>query len=53
MVKTLAEAMILVVLVVYLFLQSWRATLIPMRGGSCLADRAFAGMMSSGFRSIP
>lgn len=27
---TLAEAMLLVVLVVYLFLQNWRATLIPM-----------------------
>ena len=27
--KTLAEAMILVFLVVYLFLQSWRATIIP------------------------
>lgn len=29
-VKTLGEAMILVILVVYLFLQSWRATLIPI-----------------------
>jgi len=29
-VKTLAEAMILVLIVVFLFLQSWRATLIPM-----------------------
>ncbi len=28
-VKTLAEAMVLVFLVVYLFLQSWRATIIP------------------------
>ncbi len=28
--KTLAEAMLLVLLVVYLFLQSWRATIIPM-----------------------
>jgi hydrophobe/amphiphile efflux-1 (HAE1) family protein len=28
-VKTLAEAMLLVFLVVYLFLQSWRATIIP------------------------
>ena len=27
---TLAEAMVLVILVVYLFLQNWRATLIPM-----------------------
>lgn len=30
MVITLAEAMVLVLLVVYLFLQNWRATLIPM-----------------------
>ncbi len=30
MVKTLAEALFLVILVVYLFLQSWRATLIPL-----------------------
>jgi hydrophobic/amphiphilic exporter-1 (mainly G- bacteria), HAE1 family len=29
-VKTLFEALVLVVLVVYLFLQSWRATLIPL-----------------------
>ncbi|OYW06797.1 MAG: hypothetical protein B7X11_00830 [Acidobacteria bacterium 37-65-4] len=29
-VKTLVEAMILVILVVFLFLQGWRATLIPM-----------------------
>ncbi len=28
--KTLAEALLLVVLVVYLFLQNWRATLIPV-----------------------
>jgi HAE1 family hydrophobic/amphiphilic exporter-1 len=29
-VKTLAEAMLLVILVVFLFLQNWRATLIPL-----------------------
>jgi HAE1 family hydrophobic/amphiphilic exporter-1 len=29
-VKTLVEAMLLVILVVFLFLQNWRATLIPM-----------------------
>jgi HAE1 family hydrophobic/amphiphilic exporter-1 len=29
-VKTLIEAMILVIIVVFIFLQSWRATLIPM-----------------------
>ena len=27
---TLAEAMVLVLIVVFLFLQNWRATLIPM-----------------------
>jgi HAE1 family hydrophobic/amphiphilic exporter-1 len=30
MIKTLVEALALVILVVYLFLQSWRATLIPL-----------------------
>jgi HAE1 family hydrophobic/amphiphilic exporter-1 len=30
MIKTLLEALLLVILVVYLFLQSWRATLIPL-----------------------
>jgi HAE1 family hydrophobic/amphiphilic exporter-1 len=30
MLKTLGEALVLVILVVYLFLQSWRATLIPL-----------------------
>ena len=30
MIKTLLEALLLVTLVVYLFLQSWRATLIPL-----------------------
>jgi HAE1 family hydrophobic/amphiphilic exporter-1 len=30
MIKTLVEALILVILVVYLFLQSWRAALIPL-----------------------
>lgn len=29
MIKTLAEAIVLVVIVMFLFLQSWRATLIP------------------------
>ena len=29
-VKTLIEAMVLVVLVMFVFLQSWRATLIPV-----------------------
>ena len=29
MVKTLIEAMILVIIVMFVFLQSWRATLVP------------------------
>ena len=33
--KTLGEAMLLVFLVVYLFLQSWRATLIPCSRCRC------------------
>jgi hydrophobe/amphiphile efflux-1 (HAE1) family protein len=38
-VKTLAEAMVLVFLVVFVFLQSWRATLIPFRRRAGVADR--------------
>ena len=36
---TLVEAMVLVFLVVFLFLQNWRATLIPFAGGAGVADR--------------
>ena len=36
---TLGEAMLLVILVVFLFLQSWRATLIPLAGGAGVAAR--------------
>ena len=35
---TLAEALVLVILVVYLFLQGWRATLIPLLAVPCIAD---------------
>ena len=38
-VKTLGEAMLLVILVVYLFLQNFRATLIPMHRGAGITDR--------------
>ena len=38
-VKTLFEALALVVLVVFIFLQGWRATLIPFMRGSCVVDR--------------
>ena len=36
--KTLAEAMVLVFIVVYLFLQSWRATIIPYAGRARVPD---------------
>ncbi len=48
-VKTLAEAMILVILVVYLFLQSWRATLIPGVAVPVSLIGTFAGMSVLGF----
>jgi HAE1 family hydrophobic/amphiphilic exporter-1/multidrug efflux pump len=47
--KTLAEAMILVILVVYLFLQSWRATLIPAAAVPVSLIGTFAGMQALGF----
>ncbi|MBS0169436.1 MAG: multidrug efflux RND transporter permease subunit [Nitrospira sp.] len=48
-VKTLMEAMVLVILVVYLFLQSWRATLIPGVAVPVSLIGAFAGMQALGF----
>lgn len=48
-VKTLIEAMILVILVVYLFLQSWRATLIPTLAVPVSLIGTFAGMYALGF----
>jgi hydrophobe/amphiphile efflux-1 (HAE1) family protein len=48
-VKTLGEAMLLVFLVVYLFLQSFRATLIPMIAVPVSLVGAFAGMYALGF----
>ncbi len=46
---TLFEALILVVLVVYLFLQSWRATLIPLLAVPVSIVGTFIGMMAFGF----
>ncbi len=43
-IKTLGEAMILVILVVYLFLQSWRATLIPIIAVPISLIGTFAGL---------
>src|SRR5437016_1011741 len=48
-VKTLFEAMLLVTLVVFLFLQSWRATLIPVVAVPVSVIGAFFGMQVLGF----
>ncbi len=47
--KTLIIAMTLVILVVYLFLQSWRATLIPAVAVPVSLIGALAGMQALGF----
>ncbi|PKO89139.1 MAG: hydrophobe/amphiphile efflux-1 family RND transporter [Betaproteobacteria bacterium HGW-Betaproteobacteria-10] len=48
-IKTLAEAMLLVLAVVFLFLQSWRATLIPMIAVPISLIGTFAGLWLFGF----
>jgi hydrophobe/amphiphile efflux-1 (HAE1) family protein len=48
-VVTLLEALLLVSLVVYLFLQSWRATLIPMLAVPVSVVGTFLGMYLLGF----
>ena len=48
-VKTLGVAMVLVILVVYLFLQSWRTTLIPGVAVPVSLIGTFAGMQALGF----
>lgn len=48
-VKTLAEAMVLVTLVVFLFLQSWRATLIPVLAVPVSIIGTFLGLQFLGF----
>jgi len=47
--KTLAEAMVLVVLVVYVFLQSWRATIIPTIAVPVSLIGTFIGLGALGF----
>jgi multidrug efflux pump len=47
--KTFAEALVLVVLVVFLFLQSWRATLIPIIAVPISLIGTFAGLYIFGF----
>lgn len=48
-VKTLLEAMVLVVLVVYLFLQTWRATIIPTVAVPVSLIGTFIGLYALGF----
>ncbi|MGS0496966.1 efflux RND transporter permease subunit [Pseudoalteromonas mariniglutinosa] len=48
-VKTLLEAMVLVFLVVFLFLQNWRATLIPTLAVPVSLLGTFAGMYMLGY----
>src|SRR5690606_3038830 len=48
-VKTLVEAMVLVLLVVYLLLQSWRATFIPLLAVPVSLIGTFLGMLALGF----
>jgi hydrophobe/amphiphile efflux-1 (HAE1) family protein len=48
-VKTLAEAMALVFLVVFLFLQNWRATLIPFAAVPVSLIGTFAGLFVLGY----
>ncbi len=47
--KTLIEAMLLVVLVVFIFLQKWRATLIPILAIPVSIIGTFAGMYALGY----
>src|SRR5258707_14791930 len=47
--KTLGEAMILVFLVVFLFLQNWRATLIPFAAVPVSLIGTFAGLVVLGY----
>lgn len=48
-VHTLIEAVVLVLLVVFLFLQSWRATLIPLLAVPIAIVGTFGGMLALGF----
>lgn len=48
-IKTFIEAIILVILIIFLFLQNWRATLIPILAVPVSIVGAFAGMYMLGF----
>src|SRR5438093_9928543 len=47
--KTLGEALLLVFLVVFLFLQNWRATLIPFAAVPVSLFGTFAGLLALGY----
>lgn len=47
--KTLVEAVLLVVVVVFVFLQSWRATLVPLLVVPVAVVGTFAGLLALGF----
>jgi multidrug efflux pump len=48
-VKTFVEALLLVILIIFIFLQSWRATIIPFIAVPVSIVGAFAGMYALGF----
>ena len=48
-VKTFVEALALVILIIFLFLQSWRATIIPLIAVPISIIGAFAGIYALGF----
>jgi multidrug efflux pump len=48
-IHTLLEAVVLVLLVVFIFLQSWRATLVPLLAVPVAIIGTFAGMQALGF----
>ncbi|QKF73485.1 RND family efflux system, inner membrane transporter, AcrB family [Aliarcobacter faecis] len=48
-VKTFVEALLLVILIIFIFLQSWRATIIPLIAVPISIVGAFAGMYVLGF----
>ena len=48
-INTFIEAMILVMLIIYIFLQNWRATLIPILAVPISIVGAFAGMYALGY----
>ena len=52
-VKTLVEAMFLVILVMFVFLQSWRTTIIPAIAIPVVLLGTFGVLASSAFRSTP